>query len=290
MTPEAGYPIELGASYRGLPILMYGSVVRGASGYAMRLAIPGLTSTGVIGASLTLGGNWDRALFTDPDDCSAGPGPARLEVDTWQNPGRYQAAEAKPYQEVTGCEALQFQPTLQVESGRGSRPASPRDTPWTSASRSLKTPRLRARRQLKQAAVTLPEGVSLSLGAANGLLSCAATGPEGINIGSEDLSPSGQDLGDPEATELGAGHLGGDASPYDDGLYHTAPGHCPETSMLGEVEITTPLLSEPLYGGVFLAEATHVDESGLGLYLEAAGSGVIVKLAGNCPPTRSPAV
>ena len=95
-------------------------------------------------------------------------------------------------------------------------------------------------------------------------------------------------------TELGEGHPGGNGSPYDDGLTHASPGHCPENSRLGEVEVRTPVLEEALRGHVYLAQP-HCGGSGqpecteaaaekgelFGLYLEMAGSGVIVKLAGS---------
>ena len=123
---------------------------------------------------------------------------------------------------------------------------------------------------------------------------CAATGPEGINLGSGETAEAGRDAGDPEATELGAGHTEGDGSPYDDGLYHTAPGHCPSASTIGTVEVETPLLAAPLQGHVYVA-LPHCGGSGqapcgpadalngnlFGAYLEVAGSGAIVKLAGN---------
>ena len=164
--------------------------------------------------------------------------------------------------------------------------------------------------EVRDVTVALPEGVSVSPSAADGLAGCQAAGPGGINIGSSDIGPGGRDLGDPEATELGAGHAGGNGSPYDDGLYHTAHGHCPESSTLGSVEVFTPLLPTrcggegqavckpgespaPLQGHVYLAqpkcggqgqpactEASATNGELFGLYIEAEGSGVIVKLEG----------
>jgi hypothetical protein len=286
MTPEAGYPLELGVNYSGHPIFIYGSMVRGASGQLLRLAVPGLPSLGVIGASLTLFGDpaehdgqgSSTALFTNPVACSADPPAARLEVDTWQTPQRYQAVEAAVYPELGGCQNLQTQPTLQVtpEARLAAEPIGytvdvgiPQNE--NSAALSSAEPR--------QMTVTLPAGVSLSPAALGYMTGCAATGPEGFNLGSADLGPAGQDLGDPEASELGAGHLGGNESPYDDGLYHTTFGRCPATSRLGEVEILTPLLAQPLQGHLFLA--LPASGSHLGIYLEAGGSGVIIKLAGS---------
>jgi hypothetical protein len=288
MAPEAGYPLELGVNSRGHPILIYGSIVHSASGESLRLAMPGLPSLGVIGASLTLFGDPTehdgqgsfKALFTSPAICTTDPPPARLEVDTWQHPGLYHTAEATVYREIAGCNRLRFEPVLQVtpETTVADEPTGYDVDIRLPQSENPESP---ISAEPRQATVTLPVGVSLSPAALGYMAGCAATGPEGINLGSTDLGPVGQDLGDPEASELGAGHPGGDNSSYDDGLYHTAPGHCPLDSRLADVEMLTPLLSRPLWGHLFLAQAPDENGSHDGIYLEAAGSGVIVKLAGS---------
>ena len=287
MTPEADYPLELGVNYRGHPIFIYGSMVRGASGELLRLAVPGLPSLGVIGASLTLFGDpaehdgqgSSTALLTNPVACSAVPPTARLEVDTWQNPGQYQMAEAAVYPEIEGCQRLQFQPTLRV-TPEGTMAGEPTGYEVDIRVPQTANPEALSSAQPRQMTVTLPAGVSLSPAALGYMSGCAATGPEGFNLGSADLGPAGQDLGDPEASELGAGHLGGNNSPYDDGLYHTAPSHCPTTSRVGEVDILTPLLAQPLQGHLFLAQSP-ASGSHVGIYLEAADAGLIVKLSGS---------
>ena len=290
MVPEAGYPLEFGASYLGQRILMYGSVVRTGSGYGLRLAVPGVSGPGVIGVSLTLFGdpavrdgtsNAPEPLLTNPVDCSDGALPAKLEVDTWQHPEVYLSAEATAYPSMSECDALQFQPMLSV-TPEITQADEPSGYELQIRVPQVEDPSGPATPDLKQAGVTLPAGVSLSPAAADGLVGCAAAGSSGINLGSGEVGPAGQDVGNPEATELG-----------DDGLYRAAPGHCPEAATLGEVEIETPLLAQPLEGLVFLAQpecggvaeplCTVSDaEHGrlVGLYLEAAGSGVILKLAG----------
>jgi hypothetical protein len=78
-----------------------------------------------------------------------------------------------------------------------------------------------------------------------------------------------------------------------DGLVHPAAGHCPAASEIGEVEVISPLIPEPLKGHVYVAApqcgnqgepqcTPHSAEDGelFGLYLEVAGSGIIVKLKG----------
>ena len=290
IVPEAGYPLEFGAGYLGHPILLYGSIVRSATGYGLRLSVPGVPSLGVIGASLKLFGepeeqdgnpDVDVPMLTNPFGCAGGPLPATLEVDSWQHPGQYQAAAATVYANLSGCGALEFEPTLAVapETTLADEPSGYElqlRVPQVQVSPLPATP------ELKQAVVTLPAGVSLSPAAADGLVGCAATGPEGINIGSDETGPEGQDTGDLEASELGP-----------DGLYHTAPGHCPQAATLGAVEIESPSLAQPLEGHVYLAQprcsgegqlpctqAAAADGELVGLYLEAANSGVVIKLAG----------
>jgi len=132
--------------------------------------------------------------------------------------------------------------------------------------------------ELKSATVTMPEGVSVSPSAADGLTGCKETGPEGINI----------PQGDQRGSEAGQGEEIGS-----DGLPRLAPGHCPDASQIGTVEVTTPVLAESLHGHLYLAQpkcggeaqppCTEVDATNgnlFGLYLEAEGSGVVIKLAG----------
>ena len=232
-------------------------------------------------------------FFTNPVDCGVGSLSATVEVDTWQQPGKYYSKEAVSYPQVTGCNMLQFQPTLSVqpETTQSDEPSGYTFTVASHQNESLFTP---GTPELKNATVTLPAGLSVSPAAGDGLRGCAATGPEGIDVGSGETTAAGQDVGDPEATELGAGHLEGDGSSYDDGIYHTAPGHCPPASTVGTVEVETPLLPGPLQGHVYIAqpqcggggqpECTAEDARDgrlFGVYLEVAGSGAIVKLAGN---------
>ncbi|MGH2904926.1 MAG: hypothetical protein ACRDK7_15290, partial [Solirubrobacteraceae bacterium] len=75
---------------------------------------------------------------------------------------------------------------------------------------------------------------------------------------------------------------------------HPTKGNCPLASELGTVKITSPLVAEPLEGHIFLAqpqcgsvgqpECTSEDATDgklFGIYLEAEGDAVILKLKGN---------
>jgi hypothetical protein len=313
MDPEPGFPAEFGFTYLGKAVYMYASAVRIDGQLRLRVTAPGIPELKTIGVTLLFfgdpGNHFKEAssptpFLTSPTDCEAGPLSATVEVDTWQNPRNQSTniypyfAESTTYPQLTGCNMLQFQPTLGVQPST-TQADEPSGYTFTVTNPQNESPFTPGTPELKNATVTLPAGVSISPAAADGLRTCSETGSEGINIGNgQTLGPgqpgAGEDVGDPEATELGANHLGGEAGPYDDGLYHTAPGHCPAASTIGSVEITTPLLSSPLEGHVYLAqpscggsnqpECTPEDALNgklYGVYLEVAGSGAIVKLKGN---------
>ena len=116
--------------------------------------------------------------------------------------------------------------------------------------------------ELKNVTMTLPEGVSISPSAGDGLVACPAKGPEGIDIPTG-VDGAGEPLHDNEAgegEEIGA-----------DGQSHLAKGHCPGASTLGTVDVFTPDLptrcggegqeackepdeAAPLQGHVYLAQ------------------------------------
>lgn len=302
--PEAGFPAEFAFNFQGKPVALPAGVVHlggVGGGYALRVGSPGIPKVGLAQATmfdLTFWGNPSahnggalprEAFLANPTNCS-GPLKAKVEVDSWENPGVWSERESIAYPQLQGCEALSFSPsfTMRPEVSSADMPSAYEAVLRIPQNRNI-SPAI-ATAQLKDAKVALPEGVSLSPSAANGLAGCAAEGPEGINIGSDNIGHAGRDLGDPEATELGAGHLGGNGSRYDDGIYHTAPGHCPNASQIGTTKISSPLLEEELEGHIYVAkptcnpctEADAQNGSLYGIYLEAeaAKAGVIVKLHG----------
>jgi hypothetical protein len=206
-----------------------------------------------------------------PTDCAAGPETATLRADSWEEPGSVREGRYAGYAEksatlpgVTGCNLLQFDPSIEVQPdklladepvGLGVTVGVPQDEqPGTNA-----TPHLR------DAVVTLPEGMSISPGIVDGIQACNEAGPEGINFDgpeSEEVAPNGE--------------------------LQLAAGHCPDASTVGEAEAITPLLGEPVKGHVYLArplcggagQAACTDEDALDghlyqLYLELGGSGAL---------------
>jgi hypothetical protein len=290
MEPEKGYPAVFGFRFISAPVLLYTRVVPTPEGYRFRITaanIPHANGTyKVIGSSLSffgvpnvankLVGAEPKAFFRNPTSCANKPEDlnARLEVSSWVKPSRVVVAETPVYSAITGCNLLQFDPELQVDAQM-----TQSDTP-SGYEVKLKVPQPQlfeetATPDLKYASMTLPQGTVLSPGGAGGLEGCTEA----------EIDPMG--------TELGEGHVGGNGSPYDDGLEHASAGHCPEASKVGKVEIKTPLLPEPLKGSVYVAqptcggdeqpECTEASASNgelYGMYLEISGSGMILKLHG----------
>jgi hypothetical protein len=294
MVPEPGYPAKLGLKAFDVPAYLYASVVHAPAGYAVRVATPGVPrSIPVEGVALSFfgdprsadgEGDDSQAFFTNPDDCSAGPVAAQIQVDSWTHPGKWVSGESTAYPSITGCNLLQFEPRIelhpevtQAESPSGYEikikvPQNPEQFPI------LATP------QLKNVTMTLPEGMTLSPGAGDGLVGCEATGPNGIDMPTN--LPGGQMRTPTEAGE------GEEIGP--DGMTHLVPGHCPRASQIGTLEISTPVLASPLEGRVYVAQpkcggagqapcgaADATNGNLFGIYLEAEGSGVVVKLAGS---------
>jgi uncharacterized repeat protein (TIGR01451 family) len=204
-----------------------------------------------------------------PTDCAAGPEVATLYADSWEEPGSVQEGHYTGYASAsttlpaaTGCNALSFTPGIEVQPdtqladapiGLGVNVQVPQpEQPGTNA-----TPHLR------NAVVTLPEGMSISPGIVDGIQACNESGPEGINF-----------EGPESEVETPNGEL------------QLAPGHCPDASIVGTAEAITPLLPEPIKGHVYLARPTCggagqtacTEEDALDghlyqLYLELGGTG-----------------
>jgi hypothetical protein len=284
VAPERGYAAEFGffLPSLGRTELLYASLV--GSGADTHIRVVSGPQDGLVtdlGLSLTFFGLPNVineaplspiAMFTVPSDCTAAGFTSEIHIDSWQHPGR-QLANGEPdlsdrnwksttstLPPVTDCEALHFHPALSVAPEEAHRSADePAGYDATLQVPQNEDPGGLATPPLKRAVVALPSGVSISPSAANGLIGCQESGSEGIELES------------------------------------SQHGHCPEASSVGEVEVITPLLKEPLKGNVFIAQPTcggdgqpecteGAAEAGevFGLYLEAGNenSGVNIKLRG----------
>jgi hypothetical protein len=232
-------------------------------------------------------------FLTMPADCSAGPELGSVRADSWEEPGRVEEnqrfvgfqerAAEQPLPTMlgssgagfSGCNVLGFDPSVEVRPdtmmadepvGLGVNVRVPLN----------EGPQGNATPQLRNAVVTLPEGMSVSPGVVDGVKACEAYGAEGINITG------------PESEAVGL-----------NGELQLAPGHCPDASIVGTAEALTPFLPGPVKGHVYLArpgcggvaqgactEEDALDGNLYQLYLELGGtgeladSGIEIKVAG----------
>ena len=330
VTPEAGQAAELALEVQGLSLLMTGRLVRTAQGYGLAVVAGGLPMVGAVSVQTTLWGvpaqeghNGERGLFctatdvnaqwtcegggqksgespvpflTMGSDCVAGPQLASVRADSWEEPGHWVEAQASlpttlsgPPQGMSGCNLLAFAPSVEVnpETLLADEPLGLRLS--VAAPQSEGAP-ASAAPPLREATITLPQGVSLSAAVADGVTGCPATGPEGIDMPTGSNASGAPLLPD----EVGEGE---EAGP--DGLARLAPGHCPEASNIGTAEALTPILPSPIKGRVYLAmpgcggpgqqsctEHDAVDGNLYRLYVELGGrgdphaEGVNIKLEG----------
>ncbi len=244
---------------------------------AMRGLVCSSTSRGgtltCSGGGESSGGEGLVPFVSLPTDCAAGAQTATLRADSWEAPGSVSEGHYSGYVEattsfpgVTGCNLMGFDPSIEVTP----------DTLLADAPVGLgvdvkipqsEQPAGTATPHLRDATVTLPEGVSISPGVVDGIQACNETGPEGINF-----PGSG-----PESEERGL-----------DGELQLAPGHCPDASTVGTTEAVTPDLPEPVKGHVYLArplcggagqepctEKDALDGRLYQLYLEFGGAGAL---------------
>jgi hypothetical protein len=202
------------------------------------------------------------AFLTNPTKC--GPGSeydTKFIGDSWAHPGAFEPFDGKPLLSdpnwqvattsmypagVTGCNKLAFDPSLSVtpdttEADSPSGYGVDLHVPQSIAPNDLASP------ALDNAVATLPQGVAINPGAADGLQACTDNAAE----------PPGS-----PGNEIG---LGSDAQPT-----------CPHASQIGTVTVTTPLLPNPLEGEVYLS-ADHAG-SMYAVFVVIRGDGLLVKL------------
>jgi hypothetical protein len=205
-----------------------------------------------------------RPFLRLPTSCPAEGVPGiSLLSDSWQSPGRRDENESADLSDpnwasirsslpsLTGCKQLSFAPSIAVapEITQAEAPSGytvDLRVPQTSDPNVLATP------DLKRAVVALPAGTIVSPSAAGGLEGCS----------DEQFA-----------------------------LRSRSPANCAGASQVGRLKISTPLLSKPLEGQVFVGKpncgvggiCTPRDaQEGrmIRVFLQAQGSGVIVKLQG----------
>jgi hypothetical protein len=276
VTPPKGDPAEFGFTYLTTSVVLIPSVRTGGD-YGVTVRFTGVPDAdSLIRGKITLWGvPADPAHNTERGEClnfggecstsvtpkpflsmptsCMGPLAVRARIDSWTEPGVYHAAETT-IPGMTGCNKLDFSPDV-IVSPEPAQAASP-----SGLSVEIQVPQFYGDREalaesnLKDTTVTLPAGVAVNPSAADGLAAC---------------------------------------SPEEIGLHDAEEASCPDASKLGSVEITTPLLLEPLRGAIYLAQQGNLPGNGsnpfgslLALYLVVKDpqAGVLVKLAGEIKP------
>jgi hypothetical protein len=205
-------------------------------------------------------------LLSLPTSCT-GPLQSTVQADSWQNQALEEpVAPATPLPALDGCNSLPFNPEITVapDSEEASTPSGL--TVDVHVPQQLVTDAgALAESTVRDTTVALPKELTLNAGGADGLQACseAQVGYEGREVpgeaASEAFSPA---LPEP---------------------------FCPDAAKIATVNITTPLLPNPLTGAVYLATPAPAGEAGnnpfhalVAMYIVAEDkvSGTLVKLPG----------
>ncbi|WP_324912036.1 hypothetical protein [Baekduia sp.] len=191
-----------------------------------------------------------RPLMTNATRCSAGVETTNLRTTSWQAPDTSSSASFTKDQNdtpiaFTGCGDLPFAASI-AAAPTTTEAGAPTGLDVDVTVPQDQNPDGLATAHLRNAVVTLPEGMAVSPSAADGLAACA---------------------------------------PAQIALASAAAPTCPDASKLGSVTIDTPLLDSPLQGSIYLAaQNDNPFGSLLAIYLVAQGSGVTIKIPGRIAP------
>jgi hypothetical protein len=223
-----------------------------------------------------------KPFLTLPTSC-LGPVTTSITADSWQEPGPFDAdgnplltdprwktdsvlshdTSGNPVGN-DGCNQVPFEPTISAKptTDLADSPSGLEFDLHFPQRKAEENPEGLAQADLKDATVTLPQGLTVNPSSANGLAACSES-----QVGFLGPNPEG-------------------------GGYRFTPhaAECPDASKLGMVEIDTSILESPLPGAVYLA-AQNQNPFGslLALYLtvDDPKTGIVVKLPGRVSPDPS---
>jgi hypothetical protein len=198
-----------------------------------------------------------KPFFRLPTSCES-PLSTTMSFDTWLNPGAFLAStytEAAP----TECEKPDFSPSIEAKPTTNVADApSGLHFDLHLPQEANEDPEGLSEADLRDATVTLPEGLQVNPSSADGLAGCS---PAQIGL----MTPVGQS----------------------DARFSASPPECPDASKVGKVEIDTPLIDHPLPGAVYIAEPhQNPFDSLIAIYItvDDPQTGVVVKLPGEVKP------
>jgi hypothetical protein len=204
----------------------------------------------------------ERPFLTLPTSCG-GPLLAQLSADSTEAPGVFVSSPPAEASGLSGCEKLSFEPKLELQPEQHVT-----NTP-TGLNVDLSIPqdenfRDVATAELREAVVTLPQGLRVNPSAASGLQTCP------LLRGREAAKEAREERREEVGIDLESGQ----------------PANCPAESKIGSVEIETPPLEHPLKGSIFLAQQGNFGGGAnpfgslFALYIAAEGEGVVAKIPG----------
>jgi hypothetical protein len=198
-----------------------------------------------------------KPFLSNPTSC--GPFTATMSADSWEEPERWSEAstEVGPIGE---CERVSFDPSIEVQPSTRSAESPTGLEVSLVVPQTWERPETNATANLKDATVTLPQGMTANPSLAAGLGACTPK----------------QYAAETSSSLPGAG--------------------CPPESKIGSILIETPLLAEAIPGAVYIAkpydnvpefgDAEHPGGSLLALYVVAKDPerGILIKVAGKITP------
>jgi hypothetical protein len=180
-----------------------------------------------------------------PTSCSGAPLPWGADISTYDRPSTFVHADTASVA-LSGCEQNPFEPALSMT------PTSTAATTPTGLDVTLSLPQDvapdgLAQADLREATVTLPEGLVINPSSADGLAAC----------GDADLR-----------------------------LRMEGPSTCPDASKIGDVTLTTPLLDHPIGGRVVLRPQNSSDPASGELFriaveIRSDDDGIFIRLPGS---------
>ncbi len=197
-----------------------------------------------------------KPFLSNPTSC--GSFTASMEADSWEEPFNFSQATDSAIGPIGECERVPFEPSIEVNPSTRAAESPTGLAVSLVVPQAWENPHTISTANLKDAKVTLPEGMTANPGLAVGLGACL-----------------------PEQ--------------YERETSSSLPGEgCPPESKIGSIEIETPLLSEKIPGAIYIAkpydnpfsEAGHPHGSLLALYVVAKDPlrGILVKVAGKIEP------
>jgi hypothetical protein len=254
LVPHPGLPAEFGFIILIDPVHAF-ATIRSGSDYGLDVDLNDISQgLALEGTSLTFwgtpsehtgGGTTGTPFLTLPTSCS-GPLTTTMTATSWQEPTVVHEASFVSHGgagEPLGIDGCDQVPFSGSVSTNLETPTADSPSGLNVDVHIPQTTSGPATANLKKTEVSLPAGISIDPSTANGLVGCSVA-QVGLSSGS--------------------------------------PSTCPDNSKIGQVEIDTPLLPDPLTGSIYLARQTENPFGSLiAIYAVAEAHGVSVKLAGN---------